>query len=521
MISLSSICCNGGFGIPARMIIVSCRAPGGSSGGGRRQVRSSTKTTAARPNSTRFLSRSTTNLICSSSSSPATKQLCLRSLPKQKVISFSSSQRSAALKFGDASFLASTKDNGRAFSSNSGGWNPWEFVASSALAVALTATFIFQSTSLSEGPTTSLTQTASATIRTPHIHIGRGSHGSSGGVGGGSSNNGPPDPNTGKGVFSEHHTDSTTETSSKASSFTKTRPKAYDVSVRALKGRRDYMEDEFFVGNGGRFVGVYDGHGGSGVSRYLRECLYNLIEQQLRIRQLEETDTADDKNWIPSLSTYVQALRSGFDQIERKVLEMDKYQNMGSTAVVVVVHEGVDRHRTLLSANVGDSRAVLCRRGQAVDLTRDHKPNDDREKARIIAMGETIEWDYYSKVHRIRNLSLSRAIGDRFAKPAVSGQVEIKHFPIADDDADEFILLASDGLWDVMTSEEAIQFVREKLREEPYESSNEDDKGRLNFTRRKNMSRYVANEALKRGSGDNVCVVMVWLQDATFTKSYI
>jgi len=455
-------------------------------------------------------------LATSSPSSLVTKSTCSPGLTKQQqVMTFSALQhRSAVSKSTDVSFLGSSaKDSGKDSSTS---WNAWEFAASSALAVALTTTFILQSTSLLEAPTVSLTKAASATIRAPHIHISRAGSGG----GGGGSNHGPSTEPSTIG-FSKHDDNSTTESSPRTSSFSKTRPKAYDVSVNALKGRRDYMEDEFFVGNGGRFVGVYDGHGGSGVSTYLRECLYSMIQHQLRQKQLEETDSVEDPQWIPSLSTYVQALRSGFDQLEHDVLEENKFQNMGSTAVVVVVHEGTDGHRTLLSANVGDSRAVLCRRGKAVDLTRDHKPNDDREKARIIAMGETIEWDYYSKVHRIRNLSLSRAIGDRFAKPAVSGQVEIKHFPIADDDADEFILLASDGLWDVMTSEEAIQFVQEKLKEEPYDSSNEEDKGRLNFTRRKNMSRYVANEALKRGSGDNVCVVMVWLQDAKFTKSYI
>ena len=128
-------------------------------------------------------------------------------------------------------------------------------------------------------------------------------------------------------------------------------------------------------------------------------------------------------------------------------------------------------------------------------------------------MGEHIEWDHYCKVHRVRNLSLSRAIGDRFAKPAVSGEVEIKRFPVVEG-ADEFILLASDGLWDVMSSQEVVSFVHKRLDAPLKFGSQTGDAERAMNARRRNMSRFVANEALKRGSGDNVCVVMVWLKDA-------
>ena len=160
---------------------------------------------------------------------------------------------------------------------------------------------------------------------------------------------------------------------------------------------------------------------------------------------------------------------------------------------------------------MGDSRAVLSRRGKAVPLTRDHKPNDELEKARILSMGETIEWDRYSKVHRVRNLSLSRAIGDRYAKPVVSGQVEIQHYPVKEED-DEFVLLASDGLWDVMESDEVVAFVHQRLAEELARVPR-DDAESYKVVLRRNMAKFVAREAIRRGSADNVCVIMVWLKD--------
>ena len=113
----------------------------------------------------------------------------------------------------------------------------------------------------------------------------------------------------------------------------------------------------------------------------------------------------------------------------------------------------------------------------------------------------------------MRDLSLSRAIGDRFAKPAVSSEAEIKRFPLKDDD-DEFLLLASDGLWDVMTSQEVVDFVHQSLkdtRNKSMDASEPSGSGVNETGARKQMAIAVANEALERGSADNVCVLIVWL----------
>ncbi|KAL7530641.1 hypothetical protein ACHAXR_003608 [Thalassiosira sp. AJA248-18] len=286
------------------------------------------------------------------------------------------------------------------------------------------------------------------------------------------------------------------------------------------------MEDEFVVVSGGRLSAVFDGHGGGGVSQYLRDRLHVIITEQLQHQETLQKSNASGQS--PSrikydlssvgklpISAVAAALKESFDQVDKEILRNDEYEYQGSTAVATLLHESNDGTRTLLSANIGDSRGVLSRNGRAIDLTRDHKPNDDKEKARILAMGEKIEWDHYCKVHRVRNLSLSRAIGDRFAKPAVSGEVEIKRFPIYDD-KDEFILLASDGLWDVMSSQDVVSYVHKRLNAPPKDGADitcEEDMASLKFLRRKNMSRFIANEALRRGSGDNISVVIVWLSE--------
>eukprot|EP00555_Chaetoceros_dichaeta_P013427 CAMPEP_0198252856 /NCGR_PEP_ID=MMETSP1447-20131203/3307_1 /TAXON_ID=420782 /ORGANISM="Chaetoceros dichaeta, Strain CCMP1751" /LENGTH=390 /DNA_ID=CAMNT_0043938251 /DNA_START=394 /DNA_END=1564 /DNA_ORIENTATION=- len=313
-------------------------------------------------------------------------------------------------------------------------------------------------------------------------------------------------------------------------------PENYDVSVRAIKGSRLCMEDEYYINNGGRFVAIFDGHGGGGVSTFLRDKLYNKIAKHLNANHEvkddrnyanSQVDTTNDQvvrsspNYLPRycpISAMVNSIRAAFTEAGNEVLQMDDFQYQGSTALAVWLHEDVKScKRTLVSANLGDSRAIISRDGQAMDVTRDHKPSDEVEKKRILSMGEKIEWDDYCQVHRVRNLSLSRAIGDRFAKPAISGEVEIQLIPLSDRTSDkkgkdEFIVLASDGLWDVMTSQDCVNFIHERLNDFPKAMKRVTrlEMQRQEHARRKTMSRFVANEALKRGSGDNVCVVIVW-----------
>lgn len=290
--------------------------------------------------------------------------------------------------------------------------------------------------------------------------------------------------------------------------------KVYDISARAIKGGRHTMEDEYFVADGGRFAAVFDGHGGGGVSAFLKHHLYQRLKNSLEELHGVEQQEQPSLRRHPSLACQVAAIRNAFSETENDVLHDDSLKYQGSTAVAVVLHDEGDGHRTVLSANVGDSRAILSRWGRAVELTRDHKPNEEREKKRILSMGETIEWDRFAKVHRVRNLSLSRAIGDRYAKPFVSAEVEIMRFPV-NEHGDEFVLLASDGLWDVMTSQDVVSYVHRQMANElgRNQHMDQEEKERYKLVLRKNMSKYVAREALKRGSGDNVCVVMVWLDD--------
>lgn len=126
----------------------------------------------------------------------------------------------------------------------------------------------------------------------------------------------------------------------------------------------------------------------------------------------------------------------------------------------------------LFVANAGDCRAVLCRRGKAMQLTQDHKSSNLDEALRVKAAGGHICSDGYLNGH----LAVLRALGDHHYKDlkAPTGPDGAMEGPlIARPDVavhdllpeDEFLLIACDGLWDVFSSQRAIEIARQNLRE--------------------------------------------------------
>ncbi|GAB1601087.1 probable protein phosphatase 2C 58 isoform X1 [Argonauta hians] len=141
----------------------------------------------------------------------------------------------------------------------------------------------------------------------------------------------------------------------------------------------------------------------------------------------------------------------------------------GCTAVVALV-----QGNQLVVANAGDSRCVLCSKGKAIDLSIDHKPEDDVEKSRIEAAGGKVTSD--GRVNG--GLNLSRAIGDHSYKqstelPAeqqmITALPDLQTWTLTKDD--EFLVLACDGIWNFMSSQEVVDYVRERL-EDPKRNPN-------------------------------------------------
>lgn len=191
------------------------------------------------------------------------------------------------------------------------------------------------------------------------------------------------------------------------------------------------------------FFAVYDGHGGAKVAHYAGKHLHRKIITQ------ELYQTGD----------IVEAMKLGFLQIDADMLTDPEMRDelAGATAICTLIKDG-----KIYCGNVGDSRAVASVNGRADPLSIDHKPSNELESKRIVAAGGWVE---FNRVNG--NLALSRALGDfvfkRNEKKGAKEQI-VTAFPdvqVRDlvDDL-EFIVLACDGIWDVLTSEEVIDFVR-------------------------------------------------------------
>lgn len=136
-------------------------------------------------------------------------------------------------------------------------------------------------------------------------------------------------------------------------------------------------------------------------------------------------------------------------------------KDSGCTAVVALLHD-----KELFVANAGDSRCVVCRNGKALEMSIDHKPEDQVEFDRIQKAGGRVTLD--GRVNG--GLNLSRAIGDHGYKmnkklPAeeqmISALPDIKKITISPED--DFMVLACDGIWNFMTSDDVVEFVQDRI----------------------------------------------------------
>jgi len=184
----------------------------------------------------------------------------------------------------------------------------------------------------------------------------------------------------------------------------------------------------------------------------------------------------------------VKSLRDSFADVNAMITER---KIAGGTTAVVALFIGNQGY----VANVGDSRAVLCRDGLAVRVSVDHKPDLPGETQRINSLGGTVTTTYNSSgqpTSRVNGmLAVSRALGDVILHPYVSCDPEI-HGPInlTTHLRSQFMILACDGLWDVVSDEEAISIAAPIANPEV-------------------ASKKLRDVAFKRGSTDNISVLTI------------
>lgn len=262
------------------------------------------------------------------------------------------------------------------------------------------------------------------------------------------------------------------------------------VYSHSLQGERDANEDQHIniININGEFnkelnyinfFGVFDGHGGKLVSKYLKETMPQFFISKFR------------RNFYLRDETAAKYFIKVFDLLQDK-LKKDHPRaviHCGSTACVGIHYKDLNNENKLWIINVGDSRVIKCNKNNiAEQLSLDHKPNSPEEKKRIEKLGGVIKYD--GSDWRISGLSLSRAFGDLDCKPYVTHLPQIYKYNINLDD--KFIIFACDGLWDVLSNQDVVDFINNLI---------------LNkFIG--NYSKELAEYAIEQGSMDNVSVIV-------------
>jgi serine/threonine protein phosphatase PrpC len=220
---------------------------------------------------------------------------------------------------------------------------------------------------------------------------------------------------------------------------------------------------------------VFDGHGGGQVSAYAAEQIVDQVTKRL----------ADDGSPGTALKQSLFDIEAGLRKLNTPSIlglrnrpsvtyspmaltkDRCRFDLMGSTAVVALLIRSC-----VTVVNVGDSRVLKCRGGKCVPLTRDHKPESPRERRRIEAAGGAVV--KVGPCYRIDcMLNLSRALGDFRYKDADLAPEDQKVSPVGDvttveiDQEDEFLLIACDGLFELMTWDSVCEYVHERIQRMP------------------------------------------------------
>jgi serine/threonine protein phosphatase PrpC len=236
---------------------------------------------------------------------------------------------------------------------------------------------------------------------------------------------------------------------------------------------REYMEDRqkcvdnFMKDKNNSLFAIFDGHGGSKVADFAKEKIPEILEKLIKNSPLTNTENL---------------LTTTFQKVDDE-LKYNDTEHVGSTATVVYITLEKNK-RVLFCANVGDSRCVLISTTNAKRLSYDHKATDLSEMERVRRSGGII---FNGRV--LGQLMLTRALGDfGLKKQGVVCTPSIQKHIITE--KDKYIVIASDGVWDVINDEEVYKFS-------------------LRIDNADELAKVIIKNALFRGSLDNISCLVV------------
>lgn len=262
------------------------------------------------------------------------------------------------------------------------------------------------------------------------------------------------------------------------------------------------------------YFAVFDGHAGDFVSNYISENLIDTIlelwmstpasndaiskvssEKSPTAKVACEAEGTCQLTDSSELDRFKANIKEGFLKIDSSMRDHPKFlspeEKSGTTAVTAFVTPD-----KIIFANCGDSRGVLASNKSVRFGTYDHKPCNEEEKKRIENAGGSV------MIRRVNgSLAVSRALGDYDYKN-VSGLPPTEQLVSAEPDLsvmdrseeDEFLILACDGVWDVMTNEEVVSYIHSRLL--------------INDDLQK-VCEELLETCLAKGSRDNMSVILI------------
>lgn len=239
--------------------------------------------------------------------------------------------------------------------------------------------------------------------------------------------------------------------------------KRVGVDVRTIKaqGPRENMEDCSCVqaiDNGRVVMGVFDGHGGIDVAQMCADETPKILKQLLKMN--------------PDVS---ECLRLLYRDLDERAKQLNP--TTGCTAAIALITQ--DR---VWFSNCGDAMiAIKMQNGKTTFMSQDHKVENEKERIENLG-GMVTYWGGCARIYG--TLNIARSIGDHFMKTYVWSDPYVTATTCKKSDID-WIILASDGLWDVFTPDQVAD--------------------NLN-TSDGNLPQLI-RDCYKRGSGDNVTVV--------------
>lgn len=233
-----------------------------------------------------------------------------------------------------------------------------------------------------------------------------------------------------------------------------------EIGHSSMQGYRRFMEDKHIISDFSTLpthtlIAIMDGHGGDGAAITTSAELQNIIESS---SEWNEYKKKLHEQGVEDVDILSRCLVQAYIKMDAILLTSALTKTSGCTCVSAII---TPRH--IVCANVGDSRCVIGSNGQVISMSEDHKPSNPEEFKRIKLGGGFVRFDRVCGA-----LAMSRALGDFEYKRVDHRNIEEQLVICIPDIAvhqrqsgDEILLLACDGVWDVMNNSSAMTFLTE------------------------------------------------------------